>query len=128
MQLKLKKNEKTQTTMYCTSQLALSVKSNLSLNSLYCAEACNELFEPISLSFRPGNTASFEEMLQRRRAVNNTVSDLTGLKFEPQTSRTRDQSVTLDQLASDLICITHSRWLKFNSRMPLSDWTRYTVL
>ena len=30
-----------------------------------------------------GNTASFEKMWLRWRAVGNTVSDLTGLRFEP---------------------------------------------
>ena len=34
----------------------------------------------------PGHTASFK-VLQRWRAVDNTVSDLTGQRFEPQTSR-----------------------------------------
>ena len=43
---------------------------------------------------RPGNTASFEEMLQRWRASGNTVSDLTGPTFEPRTSRSRDECVT----------------------------------
>ena len=43
---------------------------------------------------RPGNTAPFEEMSQRWRAVGNTVFDLTGLRFEPQTSRSRDERVT----------------------------------
>ena len=33
-------------------------------------------------------------MMQRWRAVGNIVSDLTGQKFEPQTSRSRDESVT----------------------------------
>ena len=33
-------------------------------------------------------------MLLRRRAVGNTVSDLTDLRFEPQTSRSRDECVT----------------------------------
>ena len=70
------------------------IKSNLSLYSLYYAEACNELAGPISASLRPGNTAPFEEMSQRWRAVGNTVSDLTGLRFEPQTSRSRDERVT----------------------------------
>ena len=42
----------------------------------------------------PGNTAPFEEMSQRWRAVGNTVSDLTGPRFEPQTSRSRDERVT----------------------------------
>ena len=37
---------------------------------------------------------SFEEMLQRWRAVGNTVSDMTDPKFESQTSRFRNQCVT----------------------------------
>ena len=61
------------------------VKSNLSVYSLYYAEACNEFAGPIS-SLRPDNTASFEEMIQRWQNVGKTVSDLTGPKFEPQTS------------------------------------------
>ena len=68
-------------------------KSNLSLYSLYYDEAWNELTEPISASLRPGNTASFEEVSQRRQAVGNTVSDLTGPRFKPQTSRSRDKRV-----------------------------------
>ena len=54
----------------------------------------NELVGPISASLRPGNTAPFEEMSQRWRSVGNTVSDLTGPRFEPQTSRSRDERVT----------------------------------
>ena len=49
---------------------------------------------PVSASLRPGNTAPFEEMPQRWRAVGNTVSDLTGPRFEPHTSRSRDKRVT----------------------------------
>ena len=70
------------------------IKSNLSLYSLHYAEACNELAGPISASLRPGNTAPFEEMSLRWRAIGNTVSDLTGPRFEPQTSRSRDERVT----------------------------------
>ena len=70
------------------------IKSNLSLYSLDYVEACNKLAGPISASLRPGNTAPFEEMSQRWRAVDNTVSDLTGPRFEPLTSRSRDKRVT----------------------------------
>ena len=70
------------------------IKSNLSLYSLDYAEACNELAGTISASLRPGNTASFEEMSQRWRAVGNNVSDLTGPRFEPQTSRSKDERVS----------------------------------
>ena len=52
-------------------------KSDLLLY-LYYAEVCNELAVP---SPRPLSTASFEEMLQRWRAVGNTVSDLNSPKF-----------------------------------------------
>ena len=69
-------------------------KLNLSLYSLQYAEACNELAGPISASLHPGNTAPFEEISQRWRAVGNTESDLTGPRFEPQTSRSRDERVT----------------------------------
>ena len=69
-------------------------KSNLSLYSLYYTKACNEFAGPISASLRPGNTTSFEEMSQQWRAVGNTVSDLTGPRFESQTSRSRDERVT----------------------------------
>ena len=75
-------------------KLYYQIKSNLSLYSLHYAEACNKLAGPISASLRPGNTAPFEEMSQRWRAVGNTVSDLTGPRFEPQTSRSRDERVT----------------------------------
>ena len=46
------------------------------------------------MPLRPGNTASFKEMSQRWQAIGNTVLDLTGPRFEPQTSRSRDEGVT----------------------------------
>ena len=69
------------------------IKSNLSVHSLYYAEACKEFAEPISTSLRPGNTAPFEEVLQRWPAVVNTVSDSTGPRFEPRISRSRNEDV-----------------------------------
>ena len=75
------------------------IESNLSLYSLYHAEACNEFAGPISASLRTGNTAPFEEMSQRWRAIGNTVSDLTGPRFELRTSCSRDKCIRLDQLA-----------------------------
>ena len=60
---------------------------NLSLYQLYYVKACNKFTGPISASLCPGNTAPFEDMPQRWRAVGNTVSYLAGLRFEPQTSR-----------------------------------------
>ena len=56
--------------------------------------ACNEFAGPISASLRPGNTAPLEEMLQRWPAVGNIVSKLAGPRFEPQTSRSRDEDVS----------------------------------
>ena len=76
------------------SETPHKIKSNISLYSLDYAEACNELAGPISASLCPGSTAPFEEMSQQWRAVGNTVSDLTGPRFEPQTSRSRDERVT----------------------------------
>ena len=82
------------TGLKCHQKKSLTLSFFLSLYSLYYAEAWNELAGPISASLRPGNAAPFEEMSQRWRAVGNTVSDLTGLRFEPQTSRSRDERVT----------------------------------
>ena len=69
-------------------------KSNLSLYLLYLAEACDKLAGSISASLRPANTAPFKEMSQRWRAVGNTVSDLISPRFEPRTSRSKDECVT----------------------------------
>ena len=70
------------------------IKSYLSLCSLYYAEACIKFAGPISASLRPGNTASFEEMSQRWRAVGNSESNLIGPRFESQTSSSRNERVT----------------------------------
>ena len=40
-----------------------------------------------------GNTASFQEMLQRWQDVGNTVTDLTGPRFEPETSCSKNKRV-----------------------------------
>ena len=72
----------------------IKIKSNFSFYSLYHAEACKEFAGPISASVRPCNTAPFEVMSQRWQAIGNTVSDLTGTRFEVRTSRSRDESVT----------------------------------
>ena len=42
-----------------------------------------------------GNTGPFEEMSQRWRAIGNTVSDMTGPRFEPQTSHSTDESIAV---------------------------------
>ena len=42
----------------------------------------------------PRQHSFFQRNMQRRRAIGNTVYDLTGPRFEPQTSRSRDKRVT----------------------------------
>ena len=54
----------------------------------------SEFAGPNSESLRTSNTAPLEEMLPRWRAVGNTVANLTGSRFEPQTSRSRDERIT----------------------------------
>ena len=54
---------------------------------------CDEIAGPTSALLRPRNTALFEEMSRRWLAVGNAVSDLTGPRYEPQTSRSRDKRV-----------------------------------
>ena len=66
-----------------------------SLYLLYYTKACHELAGPIFASLRLSNTAFFEEMLQWWRAVGNTVSYLTGPRFEPLTSCSRDKRVAI---------------------------------
>ena len=64
---------------------------------LYYVEVCNELAGSISASLHLGNSGSFEEMLQRWRTIGNTVCDLTGAWFEPQTSFSRHERVIAAQ-------------------------------
>ena len=52
--------------------------------------ACNELAGPTSESVCPWTAQLF---LKKWRAVCETVSDLTGPRFEPLTSRSRDNYV-----------------------------------
>ena len=67
---------------------------------------------PLFTSVCPGKTASFEEMSQLWRAIGNTVLDLTGPRFESQTSCSRDERVTARSKDLRLIIttqyITHS--------------------
>ena len=59
----------------------------------------------------PGNTALLVKTSQRWRAVGNTLSDQTGPRFEPQTSRSIETNQsTLDQLAGYIYC--GIGWLK----------------
>ena len=77
--------------------MSRQIKSNLSLNSLLYYEACNEFVGPFFASLRLVNAAPFEEMLQRWRAVRNTVSDLPArdLNLKPPTPETNE--LLLDQ-------------------------------
>ena len=67
-----------------------SNQSNLSLKSLYYAEACNEFAGP-SRQYSLGQNSSFEEKSSRWQAVGNTESNLVGSRFESLTFRSRDQ-------------------------------------
>ena len=72
----------------------VQIKSiKFSLNLLYYVEGCREFVGPIFSSLRPGNTVPFKEMLLRCQAFHKTVPDLTGPRFEPQTSLAGDQNV-----------------------------------
>ena len=67
---------------------------------MYYAEARIEFAGPVSASLRQNNRASFEEISKRWQAVGNTASSLTAPRFEPQTSRSKDERVIpLNQLA-----------------------------
>ena len=84
---------------FCSPVVPISFRiSNSNGNQIFhyarCTEACNEFAGPIAASLHTDNTASFEEMSQRPRAVGNTVSDLTGPRLESQTSRSRDERIT----------------------------------
>ena len=84
-------------------QPPVTIKSNtVLLYSLYYAQTYDEFTKFISASLRLGNLAAFEEMSQWWRAVGNILSDLTGPRFEPQTSRSVTNAFPLDQLA-DLV-------------------------
>ena len=59
---------------------------------IYCAQSVLGVggLSPLHL----GNRASFEKMPQEWRAVGNILFDLTGPRFEPQTSHSKDKHVT----------------------------------
>ena len=96
------------------------IKSNLSLHSLYYAEACKKFVGLISASLHSGNIAPFEEMPQRWRAVGSTMSDLTGPRFEPQNSRSRDERVAVRPAGRLVRLLTNSNEVKIYSFRSLS--------
>ena len=61
------------------------IKSFIIILAIYYAQTYNEFAGPISESLR---------LLQRWWAVGSTVSDFTGIRFEPQTPRPTDKSVS----------------------------------
>ena len=61
--------------------------------SLHYTEACNELAGPY-LRHCALETSPFEKMLQGWRAVGDFALDLTGQRFEPLASRSKDERVT----------------------------------
>ena len=77
--------------LFMHSRVVIAVSK--SIFSIYCTEACNDFAGLITVSLRAVNTAVFEEMSLRWRAVGNAVSDLTGSIFEAQTSRYRNERV-----------------------------------
>ena len=78
----------------------LQIKSNLSLHSLYYAEACYELAGPIFASSRQGNAVAFEVMSQRWRTVGNTVPNLNCRDLNVRPPATETNALTLDRLVS----------------------------
>ena len=94
------------------------MSNQISLYSLHYAEASNELARPISALLRPGNTTSFKEISQRWRAIGNTVSNLTGPRFEFLTSRSRDERVAARPAG---------RYIKTCSKLKKPSLKGYTI-
>ena len=74
--------------------LFVSYCPNKSSYLLHYAEACNEFAGHISAAWRQWAKELFLKKYQKWRAIGNTVSDLTGARFELQTSRSRSKLVT----------------------------------
>ena len=70
--------------------------SNLLLYSLYFAEACNEFMGPISVSLRLRATPLLSKKCCSGGGPLTTLFDLTGLRFEHQTSRSKNEHLTAD--------------------------------
>ena len=58
---------------------------------------------------RQGNTVPSEKTLQQWQVVGSNVFNLTGPKFEPQTSYFRTNTLLLDQLTSVNLVKSHSK-------------------
>ena len=59
--------------------------------------------------------APFEEMSQRWRVVSNTVSNLTCPRFEPQTSRSKEERVSAR--LTDIVFTTAARFPESRSHI-----------
>ena len=70
-----------------------------------------------------GNTALFEETLQRWRAVGNSVSDLAGPRFKSQTSRFRDEPVIVRRLRA-VILHEFSSFLQLHGKRQSLEFLR----
>ena len=93
----LKKYRVTVPRYFCTTVLPSSIGSNyFSFVGTSLLASTTSLAEAgtATASLHPGSTTPFEQILQRRQAVGNTESDLTGSRFELQTSRFRDERVS----------------------------------
>ena len=99
--------DKVSQSVYCNTVYATRKNSdrNVSLYALCYAKACNEFAGPVSAPLRPGNTAFFEQISQRWRAVGNSVFDLTGPRFEIPASETNalPPDLYIQQLVSPTI-------------------------
>ena len=81
-----------------------------------------KIFPPRISQSSVGNTAPFQDMLQRWRAVGKTVSDLTGPRLEPPTSRSRDERITArptGQQTYAIICNILHKQLLIDSKFCL---------
>ena len=74
--------------------------------------------EPISALMRPGNTAPFEEMSRGGEPL-TALSDLRAPRFEPQTSRSRDERVTA-QTTSHIIKLAFNKSVVFETLFKFS--------
>ena len=76
------------------------------------------------MSLRPGNTAPFQEMSQRWRVADSTVSDLTGPRFEPQTSRSCEERVNAQPTGRFCVevLVSNSKPGKLNTVLPTTSY------
>ena len=112
--------------------IKLQIKIKSSLYSLYCAETFNEFTGPITSLRVAGNIALYEKISQRWRAVGNSLSNLTGPRFEPQTyllqRRMRYYSINWPRLPSFTPYLGNVFFLFITSFFYLSSWHAVKIL